>query len=717
MSSAVANTAAQSAQRHVRRPLSRIVPAIPHRLSRNISSARPITPEESNKGTVTQNGLGPQVVEDKPLEQQSLPVRAVDAPMTPDSRASVQDGSEKKTIILAVSPTKSADDHIEHICERPGETEPTLLSQAHGTIHETNGNTTSPSIPNNEPKPVVNGTHRKMTIPTQLPPPFYPSNKIDRQASPEDGSEPAPNPSHCSYLSGGTAAFNVGTSSPMTPATPHENFQDGHIQQSATLLRPPPGLTLSDTTPSFPPGHTHHSSDTGAQRPYSSYSMAQPDLIYENGPGHHTPSFLVNSTAYIDPYNGNLPSKTIPNGISSSLSQSPNKSQFGEAKFGSEHGDGQHALPYQNGLIAQEGFEESPFELAAYLSTQFGNPEFADYILQIRSPDSIHLSIPVHGIVVVRSPIIAEAVRRSIPAVHRSRDTRRMLDVLSSDPFVTREALEEAIKVLYGAPLLPAHNILYGVAPYVYDNDQLSSSNDARMRMRQILSYIAAGRVLQLPSMQARGVDIARSFLRWDTVGEVLQVALRLTSTSRSKKDGFEAEDPFTAAVLNYAIDFMAYTFPVDFKLYNLAPELQDVPRLPVILDSRPSTHNPRLSKIRFGDAPPEDDAQPNHASRILSSILLSLPLPLIDRLFNHRATANQIGWTGAVKVMRDVIAEREKRRQKAMRGDGRHIQDRATSNPLMNNIFIEEHVEQVDESPLHPSGYGLVAQRVTREA
>jgi hypothetical protein len=290
-----------------------------------------------------------------------------------------------------------------------------------------------------------------------------------------------------------------------------------------------------------------------------------------------------------------------------------------------------------------------------------------------------------------------------------------MLDIVTSDPFVTREAVEEAIKVLYGAPLLSPQGFLYGLAPYMYDSAQ--PSDDAQMRMRQLLSYIAAGRALQLPSMQARGVDIVRSLIRWDTIEAVLQVTLRTSSTFWPKKDGVDTDDPFTTALLNCVIDFIAYTFPVDFKLYAIAPELEDIPRLPSLMEARSSSHNPRLSKIRFGDAPPEDDVHTNHMSRVLSSVLISLPLPLLDRLFNHRATANQIGWTGVVKIMREAIAERENRRKKALRSEIRAAHDGTIPGNLLNNIYVEEHIEQVEESPLHPSGHRLVAQRLTAQA
>jgi hypothetical protein len=553
--------------------------------------------------------------------------------------------------------------------------------------------------------------HRKLTVPAELPPPFYPSHKTGTHTPPANGSHVAVTLPHRSQLSAGAVAFSVGNGSPALPATPQELDHDEHGRQAA-LPRPPPGFSAPEHTASFFPGHSHHPSDVGGPWSYPPYAMAQPDAGYENGPDHPSPSF-PGPTAYQPHYDGSRSQRDTTNGTVPSHAESPSKSQFGEVKSGSDRGDEQH-VPYQNGLSAHiSRFEEPPFELAAYLSTQFGNPEFADFILQIRSPESVLVSLPVHGIIVVRSPVIAEAVRRSIPTAHRSRDARRMLDVPTSDPFVTREALEEAVKVLYGAPLLSAQGFLYALAPYMHDGPQTGASNDARMRMRQLLSYMAAGRVLQLPSMQARGVDIARSLLRWDTVEEVLQVALRSNPAFWPKTNGAEAEDPLNAALLGYAIDFMAYTFPVDFRLYTIAPELEEAPRLPLLLEARSATHNPRLSKIRFGDAPPEDDLQPNHASRVLSSILLSLPLSLLDRLFNHPATANRIGWTGVVNTMRDVVVERENRRQKALQSEVRPAQDGVSPGSLLANMYTEERVEQVEESPLHPSGHRLVARRL----
>jgi hypothetical protein len=114
---------APSAQRQARRPLSRIVPAIPHRLSRsrNIPSSRPLSPpEEPNSGTVSKHEPEPQpVVEQLPKEQLPVPSNA-EAPLTPESRISNGDTSEVEAPGLATSPAKSVDDHVEIAGEPTG---------------------------------------------------------------------------------------------------------------------------------------------------------------------------------------------------------------------------------------------------------------------------------------------------------------------------------------------------------------------------------------------------------------------------------------------------------------------------------------------------------------------------------------------------------------------------------------------------------------------
>ncbi|KAF2633582.1 hypothetical protein BU25DRAFT_405446 [Macroventuria anomochaeta] len=696
-------------KQQARRPLSRIVPAIPHRLSRPVPAARPITPEESHRGAVTQQKQEPTpqtqqlVVEEKKVELQ--PAEAVQTPLTPESKTFVEKPEaevEAEAPALASSPVKLQDEEVKQVAEPSVP----LTNDESNHVHD------APPATEVDSKPLTNGVHRK-----ELPPPFYPSNMSGMHTPVVENHDNVFYPARPSVDG---AMGGIVQDSLAQPATPHGYKAAGH-GHGQSVPRIPPGFAPPDFTPSFFPGHSHHPSDAGAPWLYPPYSMPPPpEPMYGNGSEFQSPPFSARPSAFPDPYQGHFSPEDprfATNGIATSHSQSPSKSQFGEPLPIADRAEVQHAQPQQNGAGPRsDEMSESPFELASYLSTQFGNPEFADFVLQVRSPEFQYMSIPVHGIVVVRSPVIAKAVRRSIPPAHRSRDSRRLVDVLTTNPFVATESIQEAIKVLYGAPLLSVQAFLYGLGHYTPEVPHAQVTKDARRRMDQLLSYIAAGSVLQIPSMQARGVEIAKALLRWDTVEQVLHYGLHAArSTSPSNTEGAEVHDPFATELLNAAIDFVAYNFPSDFNLYRIASELQDDPRLLSVTEARAPAHNPRLSKIRFGDAPTDDDTQASPVSRTLSSILLSLPLPLLDRLFNHRATANQIGWTGAAKVLHDVVDERESRRQKAVRGQ---LQlDSAASSALLDNLYIEERVDHVGASPLHPSGYMISAHRANGQA
>ncbi|KAF1355685.1 hypothetical protein EJ07DRAFT_131325 [Lizonia empirigonia] len=686
-------------KQQARRPLSRIVPAIPHRLSRPVPAvpaARPVTPAESPKGAdrVTQQ----QQQQPEPglpaVGEQSA--AAAQPPLTPDSRASAEKpeaSADGGASAPASSPVESQDEpEAAHVADAQGESPdaPTLDGVlAHMLSHSAAAEADS--------KPLANGVHLHRK---ELPPPFYPSTMSGM---------------HMPVAANPDSLFDPVNANPAHPATPHAYEASGH-GHGQSVPRIPPGFAPPDFTPSFFPGHSHHPSDAAAPWLYPPYSVPPPpEPMYATGGEFQSPPFTTGPSAYPDPFQGHFSpedARFTTNGIATSHSQSPSKSHFGEPLPTASRADVQHAQPQQNGAVSRsDEMSESPFELASYLSTQFGNPEFADLILQVRSPEFQYISIPVHGIVVVRSPVVANAVRRSIPPALRSRDSRRLVDVLTTNPFVAAESVQEAIKVLYGAPLLSMQAFLYGFGHHTSDLPGAQATKDARRRMDQLLSYIAAASVLQIPSMQARGVEIAKALLRWDTIEQVLHYGLQAAkSAPPSNADGSDVRDPFAVELLNSAVDFIAYNFPSDFNLHRIASELRDDPRLLSLGEARAPTHNPRLSKIRFGDAPVDDEGHASPVSRTLSSILLSLPLPLLDRLFNHRATANQIGWTGATKLLHEVVDERENRRQKAVRGQ---LQLHGTApDALLDNLYVEERVDHVGPSPLHPSGYMISAHR-----
>lgn len=562
-----------------------------------------------------------------------------------------------------------------------------------------------------------NGDRPKSTVRTELPPEFYPKEKLPGRINVAENTDTLghhPQRSVEGLVFGGPAQ-----ESPAMPSTP-QDLETGLRSSHHVFARAPPGLAPPHIAPQFYPGLSHHPSEPTATWPHPPYSMAlPPEVVYTTGADFHSPVYPPVSGALQLPF----PAPFSPQGgpvvlngdAARSHSRSPTKSQYGEVDPGSNYGeDPQHSV-HANGRASAKYAASEVYDVGKHIFNLFGNLEFTDYTLRILSPEAQLWSMPVHAAVVSRSPVIFEALRHGAPSSQFPvKDTKRIAEVLIDDRFVTAESLHEGIKILYAAPLLPVDVFLYNLGPYDGGHDQGYVFNEARKRMSQAISYAAAGRVLQIPEMQACGLRIAKSLLRWDTLDVALHFGLVANKTT-VQPNGFGGDSRFVEAyaspLLDDALEFIAYNFPSDFSLYTIAPELRQMPRLPAVMEPRQPSHNPRLSKIRFGDAPPEDELKPSHITQLLSSILLSIPLVLLDRLFSHPAAANQVGWSGLVKMMRDVIGEREKRRQKVSKSQITHVE---TPRALLGNIYQEERVES---TPDRPSGYKPVAVRVAERA
>ncbi|KAL1610287.1 hypothetical protein SLS60_001953 [Paraconiothyrium brasiliense] len=713
MATSHADVPAAAPQKQSRRSVNRIIPAVPHRFSRP-PVARPLTPEEST--TVTQRDPDKQPAP-KSAKPEVAPA-AIETPLTPDSRVSpVENRDEEEEHALASSPARSGEDRAEESAENQG-----AAAEEQSIPSQTGEELAATPQPEQPTIAAANGERPKSTVRTALPPEFYPREKPMGHTEMAAYLPSAHVSAHRPQVSVEGLVFGgVPQESPAMPSTP-QDFEQGVRAAQQGFSRPPPGLAPPHLAPQFYPGHSHHPSEPAASWPHPPYSMAMPpDAVYANGNEFHSPAYPPASGAFQAPFAAPFSPQGGPvslNGVAMrSHSQSPNKSQYGEAGPSSNYGEESQNVLYANELASAKQTTSEGYEVIKHIFNQFGNLEFTDYVLHIRSPEAILWSMPVHAAIVSRSPVIFEALRHSAPPPFPTKDTRRLAEVLTDDRFVTPESLNEAIKVLYAAPLLPAEAFLYNLSPYNVGHDQGYASNEARKRMGQAISYAAAGRVLQIPEMQACGLRIAKSLLRWDTLDIVFHFGCSANKTT-VQPNGFGADnrilESYAVSLLDDALEFIAYNFPSDFALYSIAPELRQTPRLPAVVESRQPSHNPRLSKIRFGDAPPppEDELKPSPVTQVLSSILLSLPLALLDTLFNHPAAANQVGWSGLVRIMREVIEEREKRRQKVLKSLVKSL-DSSIPRALLENVYREEQVEPTSE---RPSGFKPVAVHLSEQ-
>lgn len=103
--------AAAALQKQPRRPVNRIIPAVPHRFSRP-PAARPLTPEEST--TVTQRKPDPDAkTVPAPKRADPEPAAAPETPLTPESHTSPADEQHNGDAhALASSPAHSPEDQV-----------------------------------------------------------------------------------------------------------------------------------------------------------------------------------------------------------------------------------------------------------------------------------------------------------------------------------------------------------------------------------------------------------------------------------------------------------------------------------------------------------------------------------------------------------------------------------------------------------------------------
>lgn len=253
--------------------------------------------------------------------------------------------------------------------------------------------------------------------------------------------------------------------------------------------------------------------------------------------------------------------------------------------------------------------------------------------------------------------------------------------------------------------------------------------------MAYILSYTAAGCLMGMPELVFRGLQIANRLLRWESLETALSFALAGglgqvwrdeyslddRGSSTSSEDSFtrvgnNAEpvyDPHATQFLHHIVGFICFNFPRDFVLDTSAPQLPSVPRLPKpsVHGSRPSISDPRLKSIRFGEAPADENKSAHPGASILSSVLFSIPFPILKATLEHPMLGEMLGWHVVPLLIEHVIQERERRRIQALKAYtvARSTSEFANDGLVVQNFFWEEAVEP---SPQHRCGLKLVRRR-----
>lgn len=372
--------------------------------------------------------------------------------------------------------------------------------------------------------------------------------------------------------------------------------------------------------------------------------------------------------------------------------------------------------------------------LADYLQDQFSNPDFADNHIRLCHSGHLFAStvIPGHGVLLARSPKLRSLMTMEAGATPRQMMPFRVLNLTITDRFLNLEAaLSKAIMRLYAEPLPDKATAMEFASP---DDQQ---RGDQQGCMRFALAYAAAGHYLQIDEIVTRGLDLASTFLDWRNVDKALAFALDgglsiswhqrdgpvEDKDSTSSHDGSQSklDSPMNAPtygfdgerLLQRILQFIASNWPTDFKLVATSRQLSELPRLPAIADTTHARSKSHLARIRFGDMTIEEEAVPDPATITFSSVLVSLPFPVLKHILEDEMSGNKLGWQAMAELTRAVVTEREQRRERAAQHKDRVEVSSALEERLWHNV---RWIEAVEESQEHPSGLRLVRHRLGAE-
>jgi hypothetical protein len=368
--------------------------------------------------------------------------------------------------------------------------------------------------------------------------------------------------------------------------------------------------------------------------------------------------------------------------------------------------------------------------LRDFVNMQFGNPIFADVVVEFTELNAVKPStvLPVHGFLLVRSAtLLALLTQNSLPV---TADNKKILQIHAPDKFILASEFVEVLRQLYGAPLLNGHDLVQGLRPFGPHDPETTAI--VLQNMTRSLAHAAAGYFLGMHIVTSNALECAKQLLRWDTVERALSFALdggltpdwqaRSRSRSAHERSSTPSDSPaqftsfatygeFSSQFLQSIVEFLASNFQPFFKFFASAPQLLEYPRLPTIRDSRPSVSDPRLSRIQFGEMSAEAIGRPDFVTTLLSSILISVPFPVLKVLLEHPVVSSKVGVPKIAEIMHLVIRERESRRQKVL--DSKRV----AAGPEASLMENTKQWERVDQSSEHASGFVLVSSQLGEQS
>lgn len=494
-----------------------------------------------------------------------------------------------------------------------------------------------------------------------MPPPHFAVQQMQQHGPSQHGPHQS-NGGHSHQLSNGYSSMGPPPPPGYYPSQNgfmnHGPSTDHYPRRQMISFGPPEGYSPSGTPLPFDSGARHNNFDVATHSFHGSQSSATNEQ--ENGPAFYSqyPTAVISNGS-----NGHVDEVRL-------YQQPRPKPRTGSQPVAAPNGFGNMPPPpmgdHLDGLIP-------------YIQSQFADPSFADYTLELRYSDdrAPPVRIPGHNLIFARSPTLKLLMTAQARDSNGDGLTVRTLLLETDDRFLRSDGFWMAVQRLYGCPLLEFGPITtLNVQHAAFSGSMPGAPQD---RFDLALGYAAAGTLLQIPPVVARGAEIAAHLVNWVTVERALDFALDggldaqwTLNTQIEQTRSTSTYGPAVNVLIHNALNFIITAFPAGLELDTTAPEPIRNRRLPFIQENRGSGQNPRLSLIKFGDHPSQDSMRSNSANPIpftLSKILLNLPFHLLKYVLESSRLGNVQGWATTAlrtKIMHQVIEEREKRRIKA---------------------------------------------------
>ncbi|KAJ4254434.1 hypothetical protein NW762_010032 [Fusarium torreyae] len=538
----------------------------------------------------------------------------------------------------------------------------------------------------------------------QMPPSFQPSgrplgpaaNGDMRGPRPPMPNGPAMHQPHPSSSSIHFGAFHGSTSSSPAPLS-------GGIA-------PPPGMPGPDGRPpymapganGFPPmmpygaDHVPVTTFDNYGRPTMAYGPPDSFPPFANNFGPPTPHSYHDSQASGHPDDvsvySQFPSAPVRNGVSGPGEDTQSPNHPGRMFGGPEYPRMMPNGPPPHMMSPMDDAEG----LVGHFQQQFGSPELADCVLELRYADerAPPVRIPGHRILFSRSAELATAMSKQISRPNPNVPSLPTVVLETKSKWIRSDSFYIAVQRLYGLPLFtippPPAGLKQGAA---------TDAGTLMERFDFALSYAASGHLLRWDPVTRRGCEIAMQLLDWQTVEKALEFALE-DHRDEGSYDVFKYGDG-SRAILNETVSFIVNNLHPGFKIDTSVTDPPNYARLPSQAALTSNTTNRKLSPppiargtsvhlgkgrrsqqisgIQFGDlsltdgkvSPASDASGASQQQRtplyaILSRVLLNLPFDTLKSLLESATSNKANGWPNAelvYRVVKDTVSERERRR------------------------------------------------------